>query len=123
MPEPAENPPEAVPERATRAGEGLGRWLWTEPRVWTAPMLAALNRGVKGGKWYSLIDKIHPIPTLEAAFSKVFANEGAAGVDHVTVHRFQDHLDENLKQLSKDLRSGQYRPQAIRRHYIPKPGT
>jgi RNA-directed DNA polymerase len=86
-------------------------------------MLTALERGVGGGKWYSLIDKIHPVATLEAAFRKVLANEGAAGVDHVTVREFEDHLEENLTRLSNDLRSGRYRPQAIRRHYIPKPGT
>ena len=120
---PAEHKPEAVPEGARRAGEGLGRWLWVEPQIWTLSMLTALDRGVGGGKWYSLIDKIHPVPTLEAAFRKVLANEGAAGVDHVTVRRFEDHLDDNLKRLSEELQSGRYRPQAILRHYIPKPGT
>lgn len=120
---PAEHKPEAVPEGARRAGEGLGRWLWVEPKIWTLSMLTALDRGVKGGKWYSLIDKIHPVPTLEAAFRKVLANEGTAGVDHVTVRRFEDHLDDNLRRLSEELQSGRYRPQAILRHYIPKPGT
>ena len=32
-------------------------------------------------------------------------------------------LEENLKKLSEDLRSGNYQPQQIRRHYIPKPGS
>jgi RNA-directed DNA polymerase len=123
MPRPTEDNPEAVPERAKRAGEDPSRWLWTEPRVWSAPMLAALERGVEGGKWYSLIDKTHPIGTLEAAFRKVSANEGSAGVDRVTVREFEDHLDENLKRLSDDLRNGRYEPQVIRRHYIPKPGS
>ena len=36
---------------------------------------------------------------------------------------FEDRLEENLKNLSEDLRSGRYRPQQIRRHYIPKPGS
>jgi len=86
-------------------------------------MLAALIQGVKGGKWFSLIDKVHPERTLHAAFSQVAANEGAAGVDHVTIEMFAEHLDEDLKRLSEQLRMGTYRPQAIRRHYIPKPGT
>ena len=86
-------------------------------------MLAALIQGVKGGKWFSLIDKVHPERTLHAAFSQVAANEGAAGVDHVTIAMFAEHLDEDLKRLSEQLRTGTYRPQAIRRHYIPKPGT
>jgi len=36
---------------------------------------------------------------------------------------FDDRLEENLKRLSEDLQSGLYRPQQIRRHYIPKPGS
>lgn len=86
-------------------------------------MLTALVQGVKGGKWFSLIDKVHPERTLEAAFSQVAANQGAAGVDHVTIAMFETRRDEELRRLSEHLRNGTYRPQAIRRHYIPKPGT
>ena len=118
-----EEQPEAVPARATRAGDILLQWNWVEPRIWTPRMLTALEQGVKGGKWFSLIDKIHPERTLRAAFSQVAANKGAAGVDHVTVTMFDDRLEENLKRLSEDLQSGLYRPQQIRRHYIPKPGS
>jgi RNA-directed DNA polymerase len=39
---------------------------------------------VKGGKWYSLIDKVQSETTLKAAFTEVAANKGAAGVDHVS---------------------------------------
>ena len=118
-----EEQPEAVPARAIRAGEILLRWGWVEPRIWTAQMLTALEQGVKGGKWFSMIDKVHPERILNAAFSQVAANKGAAGVDHVTVKMFEDRLEENLKTLSEDLRTGHYRPQQIRRHYIPKPGS
>ena len=123
MTKPTENQPEAVPARAIRAGETLGRWIWVEPTVWTERMLTALEQGVKGGKWFSLIDKVHPERTLHAASSQVAANRGAAGVDHVTVEMFDERLEENLKKLSEELRSGKYRPQPIRRHYIPKPGS
>jgi RNA-directed DNA polymerase len=119
----AEQQPEAVPARATRAGEILLRWGWVESTVWTERMLTALEGGVKGGKWFSLIDKVHPGRTLHAAFSRVAANKGAAGVDHVTVTMFDEHLEANLETLSEDLRSGRYRPQQIRRHSIPKPGS
>jgi RNA-directed DNA polymerase len=91
--------------------------------VWTERMLRALEQGVKGGKWFSLIDKVTPEATLRAAFRQVAANRGAAGVDHVTVATYEGHLDDNLKRLSERLRDGSYRPQAIRRHYIPKPGS
>jgi RNA-directed DNA polymerase len=123
MTKPTEEQPVAVSEEAKRAGEILRRWCWVEPLVWTMRMLTALEQGVKGGKWFSLIDKVHPQRTLRAAFSQVAANKGAAGVDHVTVKMFEERLEENLKTLSEDLESGRYRPQQIRRHLIPKPGT
>jgi len=123
MTKPMEYKPVAVPERDIRDGEILARWIWVEPTVWTLRMLTALETGVKGGKWFSLIDKVHPVRTLNAAFYQVAANKGAAGVDHVTVDGFKLRLDESLKKLSEDLQSGNYEPQQIRRHYIPKPGS
>jgi RNA-directed DNA polymerase len=86
-------------------------------------MLAALEQGVKGGKWYSLIDKLQSETTLRAAFAQVAANRGAAGVDHVSVEHYAKDKDANLRRLSEELRRGNYRPQQIRRHYIPKPGS
>ena len=115
--------PAQVPARAKQAGEARDRWSWAEPLVWTERMLTALEEGVKGGKWYSLIDKVYAEPVLGAALARVAANQGAAGVDHVTIARFTSERDANLRRLSEELRSGTYRPQAIRRHYIPKPGS
>jgi RNA-directed DNA polymerase len=116
--------PEAVPRAAgKRAGEIRDRWSWVEPQVWTERMLMALEDGVKGGKWYSLIDKVHRESTLQAAWTQVRANGGAGGVDHVTIEHYAKDVDAELKQLSEALRTGSYRPQAIRRHYIPKPGS
>jgi RNA-directed DNA polymerase len=86
-------------------------------------MLAALEVGVKGGRWYSLMDKVHPETSLRAAFAHVARNRGAAGVDHVTVEAFAADLDGNVRRLSDHLRTGIYCPQAIRRHWIPKPGS
>jgi RNA-directed DNA polymerase len=123
MTKPTEIKPVAVSEKAIRTGEPLKLMLWVEPTVWTERMLTALIEGVKGGKWFSLIDKVNPQRTLKAAFVQVAANEGAAGVDHVTIPMFEARLDDELRRLSEDLRNGTYRPQAIRRHYIPKPGS
>jgi RNA-directed DNA polymerase len=86
-------------------------------------MLATLAEGVKGGKWYSLMDKVHGERTLRSAFARVKANRGSSGVDHVTIEMFESELDDKLRELSEGLRTGEYRPQAIRRHYIPKPGS
>jgi RNA-directed DNA polymerase len=120
--------PAPVPPGAIQAGEvpdptGLNRWAWTEPSVWTPRMLAALDQGVKGGAWFSLIDKVYSDGNLASAAAKVVANRGAAGVDHVNVEAFADRMDENLKKLQEQLRTGTYRPQAIRRVHIPKPGS
>lgn len=98
------------------------RWAWTEPSVWTERMLAALENGVKGGRWYCLYDKVIDRRNLESAFAKVKVNKGAPGVDHVTVRMFDDRLEENLGKLADALRDGRYQPQAIRRKMIPKPG-
>lgn len=115
--------PEAVSERIKRAGELMRQWGWVELSIWTERMLTALDKGVKGGKWFSLIDKVTPEQTLKIAFQKVADNQGAAGVDHVTIPMFEAHQDDELRRLSDQLRTGTYRPQAIRRHYIPKPGS
>jgi RNA-directed DNA polymerase len=118
-----EKQPAGVPETATQAGEIRARWDWVEPSVWTERMLAALEKGVKGGRWFSLIDKVYMLANLRAGFTKVRANRGAAGVDHQTIEMFEAHLEENLEKLSRWLREGSYRPQAIKRHWIPKPGS
>lgn len=96
------------------------RWSWVEPEIWTDNMLTALENGVKGGKWFSLIDKVYSVKTLEKAWIKVRANKGAAGVDKVSITRFEEHKDKYLAEIQEDLMKGQYRPQAVRRVYIPK---
>ena len=117
-----EDKPAGVPARARQAGEVRARWAWTEPTVWTERMLAALEEGVKGGKWYSLMDKVYALPNLRAAFAKVKANQGAAGVDHQTIAMFERHLEANLEKLAAELKAGSYGPKALRRQWIPKPG-
>jgi RNA-directed DNA polymerase len=119
----SEATPAEVPARAKQAGEIQGRWSWVEPSVWTERMLTALEEGVKGGTWYSLIDKVSSVRNLRSAFGQVKRNRGGAGVDRVTIGMFEAHLEENLQRLSESLKEGSYRPQAIRRVWIPKPGS
>lgn len=113
----------AVSHGARQAEDIRARWAWVEPSVWTDRMLAALEDGVKGGKWFSLVDKVHSVENLRSAFAKVKKNRGAAGVDHQTLEMFEAKREENLEHLAESLRAGTYRPGAIRRVYIPKPGT
>lgn len=118
----AEDQPAGVPEGATQAGEIRVRWAWVEPTVWTERMLAALEQGVKGGKWFSLMDKVYAVPNLRAAFRKVKGNAGAAGVDRQTLTMFEHHLEANLERLAEELKGKSYRPQAVRRQWIDKSG-
>lgn len=112
--------PTTVPLGASPVGAVRARWAWTAPEVWTDRMLTTLEQGVRGGRWFTLIDKVYALPTLRAAFARVKANRGAAGVDHVTIAMFERRLEANLAALSGSLRDGSYRPQPIRRHWIPK---
>src|SRR5256885_11632203 len=109
--------------KAKQVGEVQARWAWTEPAVWTERMLTALEVGVKGGIWFSLIDKVYKPRNLRAAFAKVKANQGAAGVDHQTIEMFEANLETNLIRASQQLADGSYRPQAVRRQWIAKPGS
>ncbi len=119
----SEAEPAGVPEKAKQAGDVQEKWSWVEPSVWTERMLTALDEGVKGGKWYSLIDKVSSLGNLRSAFAQVKSNRGSAGVDRVTIGMFEGHLEENLQSLSALLKEGDYRPQAVRRVWIPKPGS
>jgi RNA-directed DNA polymerase len=103
---PQETRPPVVPPTATQGGDVLERWLWTEPTVWTERMLTALEQGVKGDAWFSLIDKVWSERNLGASYGKVAANEGAPGVDHVTVEEFGNNLDTNVARLAAALRGG-----------------
>lgn len=110
-------------EQAKQGAETLSAsrgWAWVEAGVWTDRMLSALGNGVKGGKWYSLMDKVYAPDTLALAWTKVRANKGAAGVDGQSVDRFAAKAEEYLSELSSALRTGSYRAQAVKRVEIPK---
>jgi RNA-directed DNA polymerase len=111
-----------VPVKATQGAEaGSGRdWSWVEASVWTERMVSALENGVKGGRWYSLMDKVYAPATLKAAWAKVEAKGGAAGVDGQSVERFAAQAELYLSELARALREGSYRPQPVKRVDIPK---
>ena len=74
-----------VPERAKQAEPAPPEWEWVDRNIWTERMLAALGNGVKGTKWFSLIDKVYRPSTLRAAWEQVQANHGAAGIDKQSI--------------------------------------
>jgi RNA-directed DNA polymerase len=113
-----------VPETAKQGAETQRHEVpdlsWLEAGIWTERMVSALVNGVKGGVWFSLIDKVYAPKTLNLAWEKVRANRGAAGVDGQSIERFAARSDEYLTELADSLRAGQYQPMAVRRIEIPK---
>ena len=108
-----ELPARAIPDAKT-VPAGPAR-PWVEASIWTERMLSALDNGVKTGTWYSLIDKVYAPKTLEAAWTRVQRNKGAAGVDGQSTGRFAAKADLYLSELATTLREGTYQPQAVKR--------
>lgn len=104
----------------TKQGAEAHGYGWVEGSIWTERMISALVNGVKGGRWFSLIDKVSAPRTLAVAWAKVQANSGACGVDGQSVERFAARQEDYLAELSQALRQGTYQPQAVRRVEIPK---
>lgn len=112
-----------VLERAKQAREIPARWDWVEPTVWTDKMLAALERGVKGDKWFSLIDKVYAMANLTSAWKQVASNRGSAGIDKVSIEHYKRHAQKRLERTSELLQTGKYTPSGVRRVWIDKPGS
>jgi len=118
----SETTPATVPQ-ATQAGSIHDRWPWVEPEVWSERMLTALERGVKGGVWFSLIDKVYALTTLRLAWKKVRANKGVAGIDEQSIAMFEERAEMYLQQLHEQLKQGTYQPQPVLRAWIDKAGS
>ena len=109
--------------RAKQGREVAPQWAWTEASVWTERMLATLETGVRGGKWYSLVDKVGKMENLESALKAVARNKGAAGVDGRTTERYLLESPKRLAQVQVLLQTGQYTPKPVKRVWIPKLGS
>lgn len=81
-----------------------------------------LENKVRGGKWHALIDKVYAELNLFTAARKVTAKEKAAGVDGQSCAAFEEHLLVETRRLAEQIQSQTYRPHAVRRVHIPKPG-
>lgn len=114
----------SVPATDKQAEEVPPRQRYGAKRgVWTDKMLIALERGIKGNKWFSLMDKVVSARTLGMAWQKVQTNAGACGVDCITVRHFSKDSQNRLLAVNEQLREGRYQPKPIRRVHIPKPGS
>ena len=91
--------------------------------MWTAPMLAALERGNDGRQWHTLIDKVWSPKNLRLALKTVVAKKGAPGIDGQTTATVQKHAEAELSVVERLLREGRYEPRPVKRVWIDKPGS
>jgi RNA-directed DNA polymerase len=75
----------------------------------------------KKKKWHSLIDKVWNWRNLNEAWDKVKQNKGAGGIDEVSIAEFERNQEQNLNEIQRLLRQDRYKPNPVKRVYLPKP--
>jgi len=112
-----------VPATGKQGEEDLWQRHKAKRGVWSEKMLVALEQGVRGNVWFSLIDKVYADWTLELAWLKVQSNAGACGVDGITVGHFARDSHNRLLAVKEHIKEGTYQPKPVKRVMIAKPGS
>lgn len=118
--------PAAVAATPKQAGESPQRKIELSlgsSAVWTERMLATLERGIEGGQWYSLMDKVWNEKHLLLAARVVIRKDGAPGVDGQSCALLEESVAETVAALARQLREERYEPRPVRRVWIEKLGT
>ncbi len=119
-----------TPPKATRRAEGRGRpegnshgegKVRTQGRGVLPANLLRVNEAAKRDKRTRFTALLHhvDVAALERAFRRV-KRKAAPGVDGETVENYEEDLQERLRELCDRVHRGGYRPQPVRRVYIPK---
>jgi len=109
--------------KAKQGREVAPQWGWTEAAVWSERMLATLERGILGGKWYSLMDKVWKMANLQRAVERVAQGKSTKKADGRKCRRYAEQSAQRLPPLQAQLQNGQYQPKPVQRIWIPKLGS
>ena len=126
MDKPSQTEPAKVAEMPKAVGAnraGARKLSLGSSVVWTERMLAALERGITGGKWHSLIDKVWEESHLQLAAWAVIRRDGCAGVDGVSCKALESNLSQITAALHRQLKEEKYQPLPVKRVWIAKEGT
>ena len=110
--------------QASPAASGSGRGVPVDP---VRALQHALYRAAKadpGRRFHALYDKIRRRDVLWRAWAAVRRNNGAPGIDKITLAAVEEYgVTRLLDELASELEEHRYRPLPARRVYIPKPGA